>query len=458
MTSTPRVTTNEIYDLAWSPDGTHFIVGSTDNTARIYNAHTGTLIKIIADHSHYVQGVAWDPLNEFIATQSSDRTVHIHRIVHNKGILEFQPHSRSQKMDIHHSRTPSSSSSTSTRPAIVRRQSTTNSDSESVFTSAASDQGGDDTTAAAVAGPSSSHGGTSTSVGPLTPSASQPGTPSMAMQPPSRRSSFSSSVAASPPPIGPSRVARSPSPLPAIRPAPGPSSAPRLVKSTHLFGDESYTHYFRRLTFSPDGALLVTPAGQIDDPHLTFLQPTPLSLDDPSPSTAAAKPKKPVDNGPKPTVYIYSRANLSTAPIAHLPGQKTASVAVKFSPIFYELRDLACVPHGVIPHPVTIDEKNGQEIKVSLVGGNTMSSSASSSSMMTMVAAEAAVAEGSSLASSAVAEMSRTPSKRALSPSPSIEMVEGSGMLLSPSRTTTASSPAPASVFALPYRMFFAGA
>ena len=32
----------EIYDLAWSPDGQYFITGGVDNTARIFNAHTGT--------------------------------------------------------------------------------------------------------------------------------------------------------------------------------------------------------------------------------------------------------------------------------------------------------------------------------------------------------------------------------------------------------------------------------
>jgi chromatin assembly factor 1 subunit B len=31
----------EIYDLAWSPDGIFFITGGVDNTARIFNAHTG---------------------------------------------------------------------------------------------------------------------------------------------------------------------------------------------------------------------------------------------------------------------------------------------------------------------------------------------------------------------------------------------------------------------------------
>jgi hypothetical protein len=32
-------------------------------------------VREIAEHSHYVQGVAWDPMNEYIATQSSDRCV-----------------------------------------------------------------------------------------------------------------------------------------------------------------------------------------------------------------------------------------------------------------------------------------------------------------------------------------------------------------------------------------------
>ena len=38
-----RSSGSEIYDLAWSPDGTFFITGSMDNVARIYNAHTGNL-------------------------------------------------------------------------------------------------------------------------------------------------------------------------------------------------------------------------------------------------------------------------------------------------------------------------------------------------------------------------------------------------------------------------------
>lgn len=34
----------EVYDLAWSPDGVYFIIGSMDNVVRIYNAQTGEYI------------------------------------------------------------------------------------------------------------------------------------------------------------------------------------------------------------------------------------------------------------------------------------------------------------------------------------------------------------------------------------------------------------------------------
>jgi len=36
-----RSSGSEIYDLAWSPDGAFFIIGSMDNVSRIYNAATG---------------------------------------------------------------------------------------------------------------------------------------------------------------------------------------------------------------------------------------------------------------------------------------------------------------------------------------------------------------------------------------------------------------------------------
>ena len=42
----------EIYDLAWSPDGQYFITGGMDNTARIFNAHSGK--HSLRPHQHWL--------------------------------------------------------------------------------------------------------------------------------------------------------------------------------------------------------------------------------------------------------------------------------------------------------------------------------------------------------------------------------------------------------------------
>ena len=102
-----RPTQSEIYDLAWSPQGDCLIVGGTDFVARVINATDGesfarpcvqsqmcgessrsraaplpgSIIREISEHSHHIQGVAWDPLNEYIATQSADRTVHVYALL-----------------------------------------------------------------------------------------------------------------------------------------------------------------------------------------------------------------------------------------------------------------------------------------------------------------------------------------------------------------------------------------
>ena len=38
----------------------------------------GKIVQILNDHQHFVQGVAWDPAGEFLASISSDRTCRIY--------------------------------------------------------------------------------------------------------------------------------------------------------------------------------------------------------------------------------------------------------------------------------------------------------------------------------------------------------------------------------------------
>ena len=74
---------DDVYDLQWSPDGRFLISGSIDNCAIVWDVRTGKCLQRIKEHAGYVQGVAWDPLNQFIATQSSDRTCRIYSSAQN---------------------------------------------------------------------------------------------------------------------------------------------------------------------------------------------------------------------------------------------------------------------------------------------------------------------------------------------------------------------------------------
>nr|ODN96109.1 chromatin assembly factor 1 subunit B [Cryptococcus depauperatus CBS 7855] len=340
-----QVTTKHVYDLAWSPDGEFLIAGSTDNTATIWKAATGECVYALREHSHNVQGVSWDPLNEYIATQSSDRSVHVNSFTFRGNVAEVHPVSRATRLDIRHSRTPSTSS---VRPSMARRGSTTSEAGSAITTASDFPEASFPLQSALAAVVTAT---------PATPSASNPSTPQplvpapmnppLSNRPSSRRSSFSGSQAAASPALSAAtfnnlaRATRSPSPIP---PLPAIRAAPAMTVNQRLYGEESATRFFRRLTFSPDGSLLLTPAGQIEDqvfrnsPLLT----TRSLPQDPELSSSSSIPRSRHstanhDNS-RPTAYIYSRANLARAPIAHLPGHKTSSVAIRFSPVFYDLR------------------------------------------------------------------------------------------------------------------------
>ena len=240
----------------------------------------GQCVRQIAEHNHYVQGVAWDPLNEFIATQSSDRAVHIYTLKNKDGQFSLTQHGKIAKMDLPSRRVSSGSPAP---PDLPLRTTFSN----------------------------------ETSVVMASPSPSVPGTPnsfSLPMNPPlrttSRRSSF-----------GSARRSTSPSPalpLPAVKPM---EFSPKVHKATNIYFNETLSSFFRRLTFTPDGSLLLTPAGQF-------------------------KTSEEIIN----TVYIYTRAGLNKPPIAHLPGHKKPSVAVKCSPILFAPRT-----HSLPTKHITMD-------------------------------------------------------------------------------------------------------
>lgn len=267
---------------------------------------SGTMIRQIAEHNHYVQGVAWDPLNEFVATQASDRTVHIYALKLKDGTCTLHTHGKFNKMDLPGRRI----SAQSPAPLDAHRHSTAS------------------VSGLAIASPAPSNPGT-------------PMTTPLPMDPPptasSRRSSFGSSPAV--------RRSASPAPslpLPAVRPeisSPSLNAAMGLaVRNTNIYHNETLPSFFRRLTFAPDGSLLFTPSGQYKSIHMMTGDPVKTNED--------------ISN----TVYIYTRAGFNKPPVAHLPGHKKPSVAVRCSPIYYTLRN-----HVKPTHQITIDTSSQGE-------------------------------------------------------------------------------------------------
>jgi chromatin assembly factor 1 subunit B len=85
-----------IYDLDWSADSKRFMVGSLDHNLSIFeDEHYATnqkehntldlesqwraVYRNSRDHTHYIQGVAFDPKGVYVASSSCDRTVRVYQ-------------------------------------------------------------------------------------------------------------------------------------------------------------------------------------------------------------------------------------------------------------------------------------------------------------------------------------------------------------------------------------------
>ncbi|KAG9469019.1 hypothetical protein GDO78_021401, partial [Eleutherodactylus coqui] len=91
------------------------------------------------------------------------------------------------------------------------------------------------------------------------------------------------------------------------------------AKTYRMYHDDSMKSFFRRLTFTPDGSLLLTPAGFVE-----------------------------IGESLVNTTYVFSRKSLKR-PIAHLPCPAKATLAVRCCPVFFELRPTAKDADGEAP-------------------------------------------------------------------------------------------------------------
>ncbi|WUI01160.1 AAA family ATPase [Spirillospora sp. NBC_00431] len=70
--------TDEVWDVAWSPDGSRLATASRDRTVRVWTGD-GTEEAVLGGHGDWVRAVAWSPDGSRLASASDDRTVIVRR-------------------------------------------------------------------------------------------------------------------------------------------------------------------------------------------------------------------------------------------------------------------------------------------------------------------------------------------------------------------------------------------
>jgi len=90
----------EIYDLCWSSDGSYLVTAEMDNSVTIWDIEKKQKIQQLIEHVHHVQGVALDPLGEYLVSWSVDRNCNVYKMVNkDKFVCEKKIRKRRFKLN-----------------------------------------------------------------------------------------------------------------------------------------------------------------------------------------------------------------------------------------------------------------------------------------------------------------------------------------------------------------------
>jgi len=89
----PMAHSQGINDIAWNPEGKYLASVSDDLTVRLWDAQTGTCLRTLTGHTHYVYCCQFDPPGHILATGSFDETIRFWDVRSGRCLREIPAHS-----------------------------------------------------------------------------------------------------------------------------------------------------------------------------------------------------------------------------------------------------------------------------------------------------------------------------------------------------------------------------
>jgi len=90
--STSRDAVNQVYALAWAPDGVRLALGTKHGDIQVWNTRSKTLLLSAEQRFGAVYALAWSPDGHYLASASKDQTVQVWQAMTGKLLLTYHGH------------------------------------------------------------------------------------------------------------------------------------------------------------------------------------------------------------------------------------------------------------------------------------------------------------------------------------------------------------------------------